>query len=47
MTNEELVLKIKNGDRALVTDLWQQIRKLVIVMVRRYLPMDGSNFSRA
>lgn len=43
MTNEELVARIKNGERNLTLTLWEQVRKLVIKITRRYLLFDGSN----
>jgi RNA polymerase sigma factor (sigma-70 family) len=42
VSNEELVDRIKAGEKELILDLWQKVRKLVIkIILRRYLPEDG------
>lgn len=42
MTNEDLAIRIKAGEKDLIMDLWSQIEKLVIKIMMRYLPADGS-----
>ena len=42
MTNEELAERIQRGEKELMLELWLQVHKLVIQIVRKYLPLDGS-----
>ena len=36
MTNEELVVLIQQGDDGLLPQLWEQVRKFVVMIARRY-----------
>ena len=36
MTNEELVIKIKNGDDGLLPQLWEQVRKFITILADKY-----------
>jgi len=36
MTNEELVLLIQQGDNGLLPQLWEQVRRFVVMMARRH-----------
>ena len=36
MTNEELVLRVKAGDREAVPALWEQVRRLCFLILRRF-----------
>ena len=36
MTNEELAMKVKAGDREAVPALWEQVRRLCLLILRRF-----------
>lgn len=36
MTNEELVLSIRQGDKSLIPELWEQVQKLIISFAWKY-----------
>lgn len=40
MNNEELVARIQKGDRELMADLWEQVRRFVAQQARR-VPLEG------
>ena len=42
MTNEELALKIQAGQFDLILELWNNVRKLIAFIARKYLPGDFS-----
>lgn len=37
LTNEELYMKIKNGDDGLLPELWEQVRKFIAMKARDYI----------
>ena len=43
MTNEELAINIKAGQKELIGELWGQVEKLIKKIAYKYLPADGSN----
>lgn len=42
MTNEELVLAIKNGDDGLLPQLWEQVRRFIAMLANRYYKKYGN-----
>lgn len=47
MTNEELASRIKAGEQELMAELWEQVRKLMLFMLRRLLEGNPENQARA
>ena len=45
MTNEELVLRIKAGDREAVPALWEQVRRLCFLILRRFAAGHEENLA--
>lgn len=42
MSNEELAQRIQAGENDLTLELWEQVKRLVIKIIYKYLPKDGS-----
>jgi RNA polymerase sigma factor (sigma-70 family) len=47
LTNEELVIRIKGGERELVPELWEQVHKLLLFWLHRLLEGNTANKERA
>lgn len=43
MTNEELVMRIQDGEKDLFAELWGQVERLVVHIAARRLPPNGAN----
>ena len=45
MTNEELAMEVKAGDREAVPALWEQVRRLCFLILRRFTAGHEENLA--